>query len=67
MFDGGGRLLAEAEAGLSLRRTPEGTEGREVAPSGAPPDGPEALLVQWFLDSGCPQNHLGWGVRTPNS
>lgn len=62
MFDGGGRRLAEAEAGLSLRRTPEGAEGREVAPSGAPPAGPEALLVQWVFDSGCPENHLGWGA-----
>lgn len=62
MSDGGGRLLAEAEAGLSLRRTPKGTEGREVAPAGAPPAGPEALLVQCGFDSGCPENHLGWGV-----
>lgn len=52
---------------LVLRRTPEGAEGREAAPSGAPPAGPEALLVQWVFDSGCPENHLGWGAVVINT
>lgn len=43
-----GRQAAdEAGAGLSLRRMPRGTEGREVSPSEALPAGPEAILVQW--------------------
>ena len=36
----GGRLPAEAGAGLSLRRMPRGTEGREVSLSEALPAGP---------------------------